>query len=145
MASLSNNKFKAIKEISFLCFLAAAIIYFGRIHGTSTEVVLIRLAVLPLGLFAMLGLDAMYKKPIFTHTVTLKAVSYALLRALLISLFVFIITWNIRKSPAELMQGFLVMLIAFTAVTTLSMLFAVYRIKKQMLSQGTNQPTQHGA
>ena len=146
---MSKETLKYKAEIALTNYMVVFILlilvaFLARSLGNSIELLLLKLAVVPLFFLSFGGLKAIYRHPIVEHRVTLRAVEYTVLDGLLFSLFIFVILWKSDEGPTELFIRFGSLVIIFTALKLGFLFFEVRRIarshlvlSRQLISSGS--------
>ena len=117
----------AIRNYTLVLMLLVMVVIASKLLGNSTELMLLKLATVPLFFLSTSGLRSIYKHPIVEHKLTPRSVEYVILDGLLLVLLIFIVTWDPEATTAELLKIFFIQLIG---LTLLKLIFLVIDVKK---------------
>lgn len=127
---LKYNAEVAHRNYMTVFVLLILVAFLARGLGNTNEVLLLKLAVVPLFFLAFRGLRANYRYPIVQHLVTIRAVEYTILDALLYSLFTFVVLWKPSDGVTDLFIRFGSLVAAFTALKLVFLFLEVRRIAR---------------
>jgi len=123
-----NYKAKiAIKNYSVVFVMIVLMVILSRDLGDSNELLMLKIAVVPLFFLSFAGLRSIYRDPIIEHRLTLRSVEFSVLDGLLYSLFIFISLWKQESTIGELLILFGSLFFAFTL---LKLFFLVVDVRK---------------
>lgn len=127
-----NYKWKiAIRNYAMVFGLLLLVFTVSKALGNSTEITLLKLAVVPLFFLSFGGLRSIYRIPIFEHKVTFRAVEYSIIEGLIFSLFLFVLLWHPESTTAELLSLFGVCIITFTLIKLVMLALIVRKISDE--------------
>jgi len=134
---MSNESLKyipntAIKNYGLVLALLALVFFASKSQGESSQVLVLKLAMVPFVFLAPCGLASLYRQPIIEHKVTAKGIEFVLLSALIASLAVFLLVlWAPESSVQELLKSFFTIFALLSAVMLIFMAVDIYRKNKQ--------------
>lgn len=133
---MDNNTLKykpeiAVRNYGLACGLLLVVFFVLKLFGNPTELILLKLAVVPLFFLSFGGLRYLYREPIFEHKLTLRAFEYSVLEGLVFSLFLFAMLWNSQRTATELLVLFGVCLLAFTMIKLVMLALIIRKISGQ--------------
>ena len=126
----SYNTKIAVRNYSIVLILLLLVTITEVSLGRPTEVLMLKLATVPLFFLSVGGLRAIYKKPIVESKLTLRSIEHAVLHGLLYSLFLFIVMWRSEASASELGMLFGIYFTIFTIMQLITLCINVKSISK---------------
>lgn len=133
MNDTNNGTLKYKKEIAIRNYAVVFLILFlvailSRSLGDSTQLLLLKLAAVPLFFLSFGGLKSIYRHPIIEHRLTPRSIEFSVLDGLLYALFIFIILWTPEETTAALVLRFAVVLLVVSLFKMVFLLMDVKRI-----------------
>ena len=121
----------ALKNYGLVLALMVLMFIALLVGGSSAEMILLKLPLIPLMFLAWKGIYSLYVKPIYEHKVTLRAFECSVLQALLSSMVVGMVLWETDKSVVELGKDYLLMFVWFFVLHMVILLLQVYANHKK--------------
>jgi len=136
---MSNDTLKyipsiALKNYGMVLVLLAVVFFASRSQGALPQIILLKLAMVPLVFLAPRGLASIYRQPIIEHKVTARGIEYILLSALIASLAVFLVLWAPESSVQDLLKSFFTIFAMLAGVLLVFMAIDIYRRNRQRKS-----------
>jgi len=126
--TLNYKSQSAIRNYLVVIVLFILIAILSKSLGDTNELLMLKLAAVPLFFLSFGGLRLIYKHPIIEHKITLRSVEYSVLDGLLFTLFIFISLWKHGETATELSIRFGLFFLIFTAIKLTFLVFDVRKI-----------------
>jgi len=98
--------------------------------GTSIELIMLKILMVPLAFLAWKGVFSLYAQPIYEHKITLRAFECSCLQALVYSLAFCVFLWQPDNTLRELAQTYGLIFIWFFVLQMILMALQVYGIAR---------------
>jgi len=122
----------AIRNYGIVLLLLLLVCIASLYQGKSVELILLRMAIVPLVFLAPRGLVSIYRQPIVEHKLTIRGVEFVLLHALITSLSVFVLLWTSEATVSELVKTFLSIYIPLSLLFLVFMAIDIKKNKKDI-------------
>ena len=129
----------AVRNYGYVMILLLVVSLVSFAIGNPSNLVALKLCMVPAFFLSQRGLLSIYRRPIFEHTVTVRAVEYVLLQSLIICLFLTAVLW---KADTSFTQMAAVLFGSFVVIGGLN-LAIMYSSVRNIAKDGYLENSQH--